>query len=240
MRAGSEPKQAQKVQYPAGKALTSNAESGIIKSNLKLSAPKQMPPDFSKYKITDDPEKVEKVRQKMIDKLHIDPGSINLAGIRNTSVLSPFVNELIKIQERTGMTFSNFIARDIIDDDPCCIASYQPYESKFYISSRFFNSRKALESTMKEWAKNRILPKQAVDIAYLAEHEAAHMRIPTSIFHNDKAKALFMSRTLKNSNDKQIHEYFADVVAIFNCDPNIADENILSAIEYLRDEGVKI
>ena len=220
--------------------LTFGGNGGTIGLGFKMSAPKQTPPDFDKYAIADDPEKVEKVRQKIIDELHISPDSVNLSGIKNASALSPFVSELVKIQERTGMSFPNIIAREVIDNDPCCIAAFQPYENRFYISSKYFNSKKALENTMKEWAKNKILPKQAVNIQYLAEHEAAHIRIPTSVLHKDKAKELFTARKLKNSNDKQIHEYYADVVAIYNREPVVTDENILSAIDFLREEGVKI
>lgn len=220
--------------------LTFGGNGGTIGLGFKMSAPKQAPPDFDKYAIADDPEKVEKVRQKIIDELHISPDSVNLSGIKNASALSPFVSELVKIQERTGMSFPNIIAREVIDNDPCCIAAFQPYENRFYISSKYFNSKKALENTMKEWAKNKILPKQAVNIQYLAEHEAAHIRIPTSVLHKDKAKELFTARNLKNSNDKQIHEYYADVVAIYNREPVVTDENILSAIDFLREEGVKI
>ena len=232
-------KQAQALREQVG-GLTFGGNGGTIGLGFKMSAPKQTPPDFDKYAIADDPEKVEKVRQKIIDELHISPDSVNLSGIRNASVLSPFVSELVKIQERTGMSFPNIIAREVIDNDPCCIAAFQPYENRFYISSKYFNSRKALENTMKEWAKNNFLPKQAVNISYLAEHEAAHVRIPLSVLHKDRAVELFSNRNLKNRNDRNIIEYFADVVAIYNQNPMTTDTNIIYAIEYLRQEGVKI
>lgn len=232
-------KQAQALRERVG-GLTFGGNGGTIGLGFKMSAPKQTPPDFDKYAIADDPEKVEKVRQKIIDELHISPDSVNLSGIRNASVLSPFVSELVKIQERTGMSFPNIIAREVIDNDPCCIAAFQPYENRFYISSKYFNNKKALENTMKEWAKNKILPKQAVNIPYLAEHEAAHIRIPESVIREPTAIKLFNDRKLKNYNDKDIHEYFADVVAIFNKSPVVEDENIINAIMYLREKGVRI
>lgn len=230
-------RQAQALRERVG-GLTFGGNGGTIGLGFKMSAPKQAPPDFDKYAIADDPEKVEKVRQKIIDELHISPDSVNLSGIKNASALSPFVSGLVKIQERTGMSFPNIIAREVIDNDPCCIAAFQPYENRFYISSKYFNSKKALENTMKEWAKNKILPKQAVNIQYLAEHEAAHIRIPESIIREPAALELFNGRKLKNYNDKDIHEYFADVVAIFNRSPVVEDENILNAVKYLKEKGV--
>ena len=68
----------------------------------------------------------------------------------------------------------------------------------------------------------------------------AHIRIPETVIRDEKAYKLFLERKIKNLNDKEIHEYFDDVVAIFNRAPLSCDENILNAIVYLKEKGVKI
>lgn len=214
--------------------------SGIIEENRKMAAVSQEPPDFSKYPVAEDISAVEKIKSKISDLLGINNDNINLDGIKNTEVLEPFVRRLHKIFEDTGMKFPAISATEIIDGDECCIASFKPFENKLYISSKFFNSKAALEDTLKEWVSLGILPKQAKSISYLAEHEAAHMRISDELVQNDEAYKLFKNRKLSNKNDSNIFEYFADLTAIYRMNNNISDTNIIKAIEYLRKGGVKI
>jgi len=220
--------------------LTTGGNSGRINTSRKMSAPLQQAPDFSKYPITENLESVETMRRTISQNLGIPESSINLSGVRNTEVLEPFVKHLQKIQADTGMTFPKIIAMEVVAGDVCCIANYQPMENTFYISSRYFNSKDALEATLKDWASKGILPKQAKSITYLAEHETAHMRIPDSLLETEEAKKIWKKRKLLNQNDADIYEYFADATAIYRMNPNISDSNITKAVEYLRNGGVPI
>ena len=214
--------------------------SGIISTDRKMSASIQDPPDFSKYPVTDDPDSVKAIKTTISESLGIAEQDIDLNGIRNTEVLEPFVKRLQKIQADTGMKFPKIKTTEVIAGDELCIASYQPIEHTFYISSRYFNSKDALTDTLKNWAGNDILPKQAKSIAYLAEHESAHMRIPDSLLETKEAMKLWKKRKLVNKNDADIYEYFADATAIYRMNPNDADSGIVKAVEYLRKGGVTV
>lgn len=217
-----------------------SGESGIIEESRKMSASSQNPPDFSKYTVTEDISAVEEIKSKISDLLGIKSDDINLDGIKNTEVLEPFIKRLHKIVEDTEMKFPAISAAEIIDGDEYCIASFKPYENKLYISSKFFNSKEALEDTLKEWASLGILPKQAKSINYLAEHEAAHIRISDNLLKSEEAFKIWKKRKLLDDNDAKIQEYFADVVAVYRMNPKTTDISILKAIEYLRNGGVSI
>ena len=114
-------------------------------------------------------------------------------------------------------------------------------ENRFYISSRYFNSKEALLDTLKDWSANGILPKQGKSIRYLAEHESAHMRIPDEILNSEEAKEIhktFLRSKSYNDNGVQIAEFFADSLAIYRMNPTTTDKNVIKAVEYLRKEGV--
>lgn len=224
----------------SGKSVDKSGESGIISTDRNMSASIQNPPDFSKYPVTDDPDSVKAIKTTISESLGIAEQDIDLNGIRNTEVLEPFVKRLQKIQADTGMKFPKIKTTEVIAGDELCIASYQPIEHTFYISSRYFNSKDALTDTLKNWAENDILPKQAKSIAYLAEHESAHMRIPDSLLETKEAMKLWKKRKLVNKNDADIYEYFADATAIYRMNPNDADSGIVKAVEYLRKGGVTV
>jgi hypothetical protein len=222
------------------RVLDKSGESGIINESLKMSANLQKPPDFSKYEIKEDYDAVKMIKSSIIKNLGISENDVDLTGIKNADVLEPFINQLIVIQRHTNMSFPSIVAADIVDGDRCCISGFKPFENRLYISSRFFNCKEALIDTMKEWSHNGILPKQARSIRYLAEHEAAHIRIPKDLLLTDEAKAIWKKRKLLNDNDAKINEYFADAVAIFRTNRATKDNNILTAINYLEKGGVKI
>lgn len=220
--------------------LTNKGESGIIKTSKKMSAPLQKPPDFSKYPVTEDLQAVKNVRQSFID-YGLDKSNVNLSDIQNAEVLEPFLKRLNKIKSDTGFIIPNINAVDVIDGDSCCIASYKPFENKFYISSKFFNSKDALTDTLKQWANNGILPKQAKSIAFLTEHETAHMRIPDKILKDDKALTIhkqFCKSKFANENDENIAEFFADSMATYRLSPNNTPQKMMEVIEFLKEEGV--
>ena len=216
--------------------------SGIIKmGKTKGKVYTQTPPDFSKYKIEEDLKGVEEIKSHIIDTLGINENDVRLDGIRNVSVLKPFIEQVKKIQQQTGFTLPNINAVDLIDGDSCCIAGYKPMENRFYISSRYFNSKEALLDTLKDWSANGILPKQGKSIRYLAEHESAHMRIPDEILNSDEAKEIhktFLRSKSYNDNGVQIAEFFADSLAIYRMNQTTTDNNVIKVIEYLRKEGV--
>ena len=220
------------------RGLTIAGKTGIIVTDRKMSASIQNPPDFSKYSVADNAEAVKIIQKTISETLGIPENDINLNGIRNTEVLDPFVKRLQKIQADTGMQFPKIISMEVIAGDTCCIANYQPIENTFYISSRYFNSKEALTDTLKDWAGKNILPKQAKSIAYLAEHESAHMRIPDSLLTQEEAIKIWKKRKLLNQNDADIYEYFADATAIYRMNPNISDNNVIKAMEYLKNGGV--
>ena len=83
------------------------------------------------------------------------------------------------------------------------------------------------------------MPNQCTTIRYLAEHEAAHIRIPDSVIRSEEAMKIWKKRKLINDNDSDIYEYYADVVAIYKTSSKY-DTNIQNAIDYLIKEGVKI
>ena len=175
--------QAKKLQEKALEQLTTPGQGDII--NHKMASSKQNPPDFTKYPVREDMDAVKRVASTMSSTLGIEPDKVKLDGIKNADVLEPFVKRLQKIQSETGMQFPPICAVEVIDGDATCIAGYKPHENTLYISSRYFNSKDALIDTMKDWADNGILPKQAKSIAYLAEHESAHIRIPDDWLDSD-------------------------------------------------------
>ena len=82
------------------------------------------------------------------------------------------------------------------------------------------------------------MPKQAKSIQFLAEHEAAHIRIPDKIIQSDEAREIFKIQIGTNSNDNFIYEFYADAVAIYRTSSNINDRNIIKAIQFLKSNGV--
>ena len=216
--------------------------SGIIKmGSTKGKVYTQTPPDFSKYKIEEDLKGVEEIKSYVIDTLGINENDIRLDGIRNVDVLQPFIEQVKKIQQQTGFILPNINAVDLIDGDSCCIAGYKPMENRFYISSRYFNSKDILFDTLKDWSANGILPKQGKSIRYLAEHESAHMRIPDELLNSDEAKEIhkmFLRSKSYNDNGAQIAEFFADSLAIYRMNQATTDNNVIKAVEYLRKKGI--
>ncbi len=227
--------QAERLQAEHG--LTKLPQSGKI--NKKMSASTLNPPDFSKYAVKQDLNAVEAVKQFMIEELGLSQQSVDLKGIQNADVLEPFAKRLKKIQKDTGMNFPSIIATEVIDGDACCIAQYSAPQNALYISSRFFNSKDALLDTMKEWSSQGFFPKQAKSVAYIAEHEAAHIRIPDPLLRSDTAVKIWKKRKLLNRNDNDIFEYYADVSAIYRLNMATTDSEILKVVEFLTEGGVK-
>ena len=227
--------QAERLQAEHG--LTKLPQSGKI--NKKMSASTLNPPDFSKYAVKQDLNAVEAVKQFMTEELGLSQQSVDLKGIQNADVLEPFAKRLKKIQKDTGMNFPSIIATEVIDGDACCIAQYSAPQNALYISSRFFNSKDALLDTMKEWSSQGFFPKQAKSVAYIAEHEAAHIRIPDPLLRSDTAVKIWKKRKLLNRNDNDIFEYYADVSAIYRLNMATTDSEILKVVEFLTEGGVK-
>ncbi len=223
------------------KSVDNGAKSGIIKPDtLKMAASQQKPPDFSKYEVKADLEAVENMRGRISESLGIPLSDIDLDGIQNTEVLEPFVKRLEKIQKDTGMKFPSIRSTSIIDGDETCITGYKRFENTLYISSKYFNSKEATLDTLKEWANNGIIPKQAKTIAYLAEHESAHIRIPDELLKTKQAVAIWRKRKLKNNNDSDIFEYYADSTAIYRMNLQTTDSNIINAVDFLKGGGVTV
>lgn len=225
------------------KSVDKPEESGIIASDtLKMAAPLQSPPDFSKYEIKQDLQAVNKLKNEMSEKLGIPLSDIDLDGIQNTEALEPFVKRLEKIQRDTGMKFPKICSVGVIDGDETCISGYKPYENTLYISSQYFNSKDALLDTLKQWSNEGILPKQAKSIAYLAEHESAHIRIPDDKLRSKEALDIyreFKKSNYINENDKKsIYEFYADSVAWHRISPNSTPQKMLEAVELLKKEGI--
>ena len=219
------------------KSIDKSGESGIMKMG-KTKSPIQKPPDFTKYEVKEDKEAVNRVKQTLINDFGLDEKDIQLDGIKNADVLEPFVKRLNKIRQETGFILPNVKTVDIIDGDQCCISSYKPYENSLYISSKYFNSKKALEDTLKEWSSNKILPKQAKSIQFLAEHEAAHIRIPKQLIESEKGFNIF-KRAVKAgvcANDMNIYEFYADSMALSRI--GHSDKIIELVIKYLQQGGI--
>jgi hypothetical protein len=225
-----------------GKSLTSGVDGGIIKmGKAKKQVIAQAPADFSKYTISEDVESVQVAKNSLISSFGLEEKNISLDGICNAEVLKPFADQLIRIHEQTGFKLPNIHAVEMIDGDPCCIAGYKPMENRFYISSRYFNSKEALLDTLKSWASIGILPKQGKSIRYLAEHESAHMRIPDKLLQSEEAQEIqktFLHSKSYNDNDAKIEEFFADAIAIYRMNPLTTDACIVMAVEYLKKAGI--
>ena len=224
------------------KSLTSGADGGIIKmGKAKKQVIAQAPADFSKYTISEDVESVQVAKNSLISSFGLEEEKVSLDGICNAEVLKPFADQLIRIHEQTGFKLPNIHAVEMIDGDPCCIAGYKPMENRFYISSRYFNSKEALLDTLKSWASSGILPKQGKSIRYLAEHESAHMRIPDKLLQSEEAQKIqkaFLHSKSYNDNDAKIEEFFADAIAIYRMNPSTTDTCIVMAVEYLKKAGI--
>ena len=226
----------------SGKPLTSWDSGGIIKmGKAKKQVIAQAPADFSKYTISEDVESVQVAKNSLISSFGLEEEKVSLDGICNAEVLKPFADQLIRIHEQTGFKLPNIHAVEMIDGDPCCIAGYKPMENRFYISSRYFNSKEALLDTLKSWASSGILPKQGESIRYLAEHESAHMRIPDKLLQSEEAQKIqkaFLHSKSYNDNDAKIEEFFADAIAIYRMNPSTTDTCIVMAVEYLKKAGI--
>lgn len=217
-----------------------NQENDGIMRMGKTKSPVQKPPDFSKYEVKEDFEAVERVKQVLINDFGLEEKNIQLDGLKNADALEPFVKRMNKIRQETGLVLPNIKTVEVIEGDPCCISSYKPYENSLYISSKYFNSKNAIEDTLKDWSSNKIMPKQAKSIQFLAEHEAAHIRIPSDLLKSDEAYKLFKNRKLLNKNDLNINEYFADTTAIYRINSGTMSANEIKVIEFLKKGGVKV
>lgn len=227
------------VTFLRGKSLDKSAGSGIMKMGKASGNNAQMPPDFSKYNVVNDPDGVLKLKSFISAELHVSEKDIDISKLRNAEVAKPFMERLKKVQTECGLKMPRIVATDLIDGDECCIAGFKPFENTFYISSRYFNSKDALLNTLRDWAKKGFMPKQCISIKYVAEREAAHIRIPSDVITSEEAKKIFKKRKLLNDNDAKINEYYADAVAIFRTS-NEPDANVVKAIEYLRERGIVI
>lgn len=226
----------------SAKSLDNSEKSDIINSDNRKMSAEQKAPDFSKYEVKEDLQAVEQIKKKISESLGIAEKDINLDGIKNADALEPLVNQFIKIQADTGMQFPPIKATEVIAGDTKCIASFMPYENKFYISSKYFNSKQALEDTLKDWSGNGILPKQAKSIRYLAEHESAHMRIPDEILQKPEALTIhkqFVKSKFVNDNDRNPIEFFADSVAVCRTSSKNVPPKMTEAVQYLKKEGIK-
>lgn len=218
-----------------------NQENGGIMRMGKTKCPVQKPPDFSKYEVKEDFEAVERVKQVLINDFGLEEKNIQLDGLKNADALEPFVKRMNKIRQETGLVLPNIKAVEVIEGDPCCISSYKPYENSLYISSKYFNSKNAIEDTLKDWSSKKIMPKQAKSIQFIAEHEAAHIRIPYEVMASSDANKLHKSFAKSQhyvDNDMTISEYFADCVAEYRLQGQKSNAHVIKVIDYLSKEGV--
>ena len=216
-----------------------NQENGGIMRMGKTKSPVQKPPDFSKYEVKEDFEAVERVKQVLINDFGLEEKNIQLDGLKNADALEPFVKRMNKIRQETGLVLPNIKAVEVIEGDPCCISSYKPYENSLYISSKYFNSKNAIEDTLKDWSSNKIMPKQAKSIQFLAEHEAAHIRIPKQLIESENGYNIF-KKAIKAGvceNDKNIYEFYADSMALSRIE--YSDKIVELVTEHLHQGGIR-
>ena len=216
-----------------------NQENGGIMRMGKTKSPVQKPPDFSKYEVKEDFEAVERVKQVLINDFGLEEKNIQLDGLKNADALEPFVKRMNKIRQETGLVLPNIKAVEVIEGDPCCISSYKPYENSLYISSKYFNSKNAIEDTLKDWSSNKIMPKQAKSIQVLAEHEAAHIRIPKQLIESENGYNIF-KKAIKAGvceNDKNIYEFYADSMALSRI--GYSDKIVELVTEHLHQGGIR-
>ena len=216
-----------------------NQENGGIMRMGKTKSPVQKPPDFSKYEVKEDFEAVERVKQVLINDFGLEEKNIQLDGLKNADALEPFVKRMNKIRQETGLVLPNIKAVEVIEGDPCCISSYKPYENSLYISSKYFNSKNAIEDTLKDWSSKKIMPKQAKSIQFLAEHEAAHIRIPKQLIESENGYNIF-KKAIKAGvceNDKNIYEFYADSMALSRI--GYSDKIVELVTEHLHQGGIR-
>ena len=216
-----------------------NQENGGIMRMGKTKSPVQKPPDFSKYEVKEDFEAVERVKQVLINDFGLEEKNIQLDGLKNADALEPFVKRMNKIRQETGLVLPNIKPVEVIEGDPCCISSYKPYENSLYISSKYFNSKNAIEDTLKDWSSNKIMPKQAKSIQFLAEHEAAHIRIPKQLIESENGYNIF-KKAIKAGvceNDKNIYEFYADSMALSRI--GYSDKIVELVTEHLHQGGIR-
>lgn len=213
-------------------------KSGIMDLRA-MSAATQPLLDISEYEIKEDLEGVERLRKEISETLGIPESDIDFAGIKNTEAIEPFFKRFKLIQSQTGMTFPPIKAVEVIDGNVRTIAGYKPGENVFYISSRFFNSKKYLEDTLKKWSDNLALNPKCRNIVFLAEHEASHIRISDDILLTNEAENIWKNRKRTSENDDDIFDYFADMSAIYRMNKNTKDKKVIEVINYLNERGVK-
>lgn len=216
-----------------------NQENGGIMRMGKTKSPVQKPPDFSQYEVKEDFEAVERVKQVLINDFGLEEKNIQLDGLKNADALEPFVKRMNKIRQETGLVLPNIKTVEVIEGDPCCISSYKPYENSLYISSKYFNSKNAIEDTLKDWSSKKIMPKQAKSIQFLAEHEAAHIRIPKQLIESENGYNIF-KKAIKAGvceNDKNIYEFYADSMALSRI--GYSDKIVELVTEHLHQGGIR-
>ena len=212
--------------------------SGII--NLRaMSALTQPILNIDDYDIKEDLKGVENLKKEISESLGIPESDIDFTGIKNTDAIAPFFKQFKYIREQTGMKFPPIKTLDVIDGNIRTIAGYKSGQNVFYISSRYFNSKKYLEDTLKKWSDNKALDAKCRNIRFLAEHEAAHIRTDDSILKKPEAIAIWRKRKHDSENDDNIFEYFADMTARYRMNKNTTDKKVIEVINYLNNQGVK-
>jgi len=217
---------------------------GNSESNHAMASAGGYTPDFSNYEISEDSEGVKRIKEKIVSKLGIPEKDVNLDGLKNAEALEPLVDRMVKIKNETGMSFPPFQTSEVINGDITCIANFRSSEGTngiFYISTNYFNSKEALSDTLRTRADRKEMPSKARTIAYVAEHETAHMRYHKVDIQTPEAKKIhreFLKTSHRNINDTNIDEFFTDSVAWFRTSPKSTPKAMIEAVEYL-DRNVK-
>lgn len=143
--------------------------------------------ELKKYECKEDKESVERVAERIKQELGIT--NVDLSELKNDTVLSPFIDQTIKLQSKQNVRYNGILAdKNMVGTRD--IAQVAP-SGKLHINPDFFNSEEAMRDILKEFTDKKLIPKGNASIEYIAKHEYIHL---LTIHEIDDPKSL--ARTL--------------------------------------------
>lgn len=167
-----------------------SGNGGIMKLSAKTGA------KFNDNKsIKVDFESVEREKKRIKTRLEIS--NVNLDELKNTDILTEFLDETEKLQLKFGKKYSGIVVssnlkgtQTICEVNPSMILCLNP---------DYFNDRNLLTETLNFMSSRKIIPKDCANIEYISKHEFYHMYTKLDIDQPaSKASVLYLRENKKN------------------------------------------
>ena len=137
---------------------------------------------------------------------------IDIPHIKNGEVLSPFLDELEKLKSEHNIMFNTIKTIDISENTIAQVRG-----SVLELNQRYFNNQNVINVQLKDWNKNKIIPKGCNSIEYVAIHEYMHLLTQDKI-SNKESKVNAIYRRAENKDFvsrnalRDAHEFTADLL----------------------------